>query len=222
MGPPQAADVLRQALYMGADRAILLTDKLFAGSDTLATSYVLSQAVRQLGPVHLVLAGRQAIDGNTAQVGPQVAEKLGMNQLTYVEGIEQLDETKCSVWREIEGGRELVESRLPALLTVTAAANTPRPFSAKRLMRYKHLKAPAEHRHGRPPARRAEHGAPLEQWGADRVGVEPGLCGLAGSPTMVKKIESVVLAGRAFKRIEPTDDGLRGLLEELLADYTFD
>jgi electron transfer flavoprotein beta subunit len=222
MGPPQAADVLRQALYMGADRVLLLTDRLFAGADTLATSAVLSRAVKQLQGVGLILCGRQAIDGNTAQVGPQVAEKLGINQLTYVTRVEQLDKTKCSCWREVEGGRELAESKLPVLLTVTGTANSPRPFSAKRIMRYKNAAAPSELAPGMSPGELSRRGLLLEQWGADAIGIEPGLCGLAGSPTRVKKIESVVLAGRSFKNIQPDDRGIRELLEELIADYTFD
>jgi electron transfer flavoprotein beta subunit len=222
MGPAHAAEVLRESLYMGADRAVLLTDRLFAGSDTLATSFVLSQAIRHLGGADLILCGREAIDGNTAQVGPQVAEKLDMNQITYVDQIEQIDASKCSCWHEVEQGRELVESKLPVLLTVTAAANTPRPFSAKRIMRYKNAKAPAECAAGTDRGALAGRGLLIEEWNAATIGVDAAQCGLAGSPTRVQKIESVVLAGREFKKFEPDDSGIRALLEELIADYTFD
>jgi electron transfer flavoprotein beta subunit len=222
MGPAQAAGVLREALYMGADRAVLLTDRLFAGSDTLATSFVLSQAIRHLGAADLILCGREAIDGNTAQVGPQVADKLDMNQITYVDRIEQIDAAKCSCWHEVEEGRELVESKLPVLLTVTAAANTPRPFSARRIMRFKNAKAPAECAAGTATDELARRGLLLEEWSARTIGIDAAQCGLAGSPTRVQKIESVVLAGKEFKKFEPDDSGIRALLEELIADYTFD
>ena len=222
MGPGHAAEMLRQALYMGADRAILLTDGIFAGSDTLATSLVLSQAIRHFGAVDLILCGREAIDGNTAQVGPQVAEKLDMNQITYVDVIEQIDAMKCSCWHEVEEGRELVESKLPVLLTVTASANTPRPFSAKRIMRFKKAMAPAELAPGAATGELVRRGLLIEQWSANTIGVDAAQCGLAGSPTRVQKIESVVLAGRNFKKITPDDGGIRLLLEELIADYTFD
>ncbi len=222
MGPSHAAEVLREALYMGADRAILLTDRIFAGSDTLATSLVLSQAIRHFGAVDLILCGREAIDGNTAQVGPQVAEKLDMNQITYVDVIEQIDALKCSCWHEVEEGRELVESKLPVLLTVTATANMPRPFSAKRIMRFKNAMAPSELVPGAATDGLARRGLLIEEWSSHTIGVDALQCGLAGSPTRVQKIESVVLAGRNFKKIEPDDDGIRLLLEELIADYTFD
>ena len=213
MGPPQAAEVLRESIYMGADRAILLTDRRFAGSDTLATSRVLSQAIKQLGAFDLILCGREASDGATGQVGPQVAEQLEINQLTYVEAVEQLDTVKCSCWREVETGRELAESKLPVLISVNATANTPRPFSAKRIMRFKNALAPAE---------LAGRGLLIEQWDADRIGIEGSLCGLSGSPTRVGKIDPVALAGSAFKKIEPDDQGIRELFEELIADHTFD
>ena len=222
MGPAHAAEVLREALYMGADRAILLTDRIFAGSDTLATSLVLSQAIRHFGADDLILCGREAIDGNTAQVGPQVAEKLDMNQITYVDMIEQIDALKCSCWHEVEEGRELVESKLPVLLTVMANANMPRPFSAKRIMRFKNAKAPSELAPGAAMEELARCGLLIEEWSARTIGVDAAQCGLAGSPTRVQKIESVVLAGKNFKKIAPDDDGIRQLLEELIADYTFD
>jgi len=222
MGPPQAAEVLRESIYMGADRAILLTDRRFAGSDTLATSRVLSQAIKQLGAFDLILCGREASDGATGQVGPQVAEQLEINQLTYVEAVEQLDTVKCSCWREVETGRELAESKLPVLITVNAAANTPRPFSAKRIMRFKNALAPAELAPGASPKALAGRGLLIEQWDADRIGIDGSLCGLSGSPTRVGKIDPVALAGSAFKKIEPNDQGIRELFEELIADHTFD
>ncbi len=125
MGPPQAVDVLAEALGCGADEGVLLTDQLFAGADTWATSTTLAQAIRVLGGADLVLAGRQAIDGDTAQIGPQVAEALGLTQVTYVQGLE-LNEGKLIVTRLIEGNRERLEVRPPALLSVLARLNQPR------------------------------------------------------------------------------------------------
>lgn len=222
MGPPSAAQVLRDSLFRGADRVFLLTDTRFAAADTLATSYVLSQAVKKIGNYDLVICGRQAIDGNTAQVGPQVAEKLGINQLTYVEQIENIGSGKISTWRDFEEGKELVESKLPVLLTVTNAANMPRPPSVKKIMRYKKAKAEKELPEGCDIEDFKSKGLLIEQWGAESIGIDPAVCGLSGSPTRVKKIENVILKGKEFKKIEPTDEGIKQLLRELIQDYTFD
>lgn len=222
MGPPAAAEILRESLYRGADRAVLLTDRAFAGADTLATSYVLSRAIQTIGDYDIILCGRQAIDGNTAQVGPQVAEKLGINQLTYVERIDRISQSAIAAWREIEQGRELVESGLPVLLTVTATANIPRPPSVKNIMKYKKAKAPGELPDPSLEERLRSRGLLIEQWDAARIGVDPLLCGLAGSPTRVKKIQNVVLQGKGFKQFEPSEAGIQDLLQELIADYAFD
>jgi electron transfer flavoprotein beta subunit len=222
MGPPAAAEILRESLFRGVDRAVLLTDRAFAGADTLATSYALSRAVQTIGGYDIILCGRQAIDGNTAQVGPQVAEKLGINQITYVERIESAGSGAITAWREIEQGRELVKAGLPVLLTVVATANTPRPPSVKNIMKYKKAQAPCELRE---PAREEglrARGLLIEQWDAGRIGADPGLCGLAGSPTRVKKIQNVVLKGKGFKQFEPGEAGIHDLLQELIADYAFD
>jgi electron transfer flavoprotein beta subunit len=149
MGPPAAAQVLREALYRGADEVVLLSDKRFAAADTLATSYALAQAVRCLGEVDLVLCGRQAIDGDTAQVGPQVAEKLGLPQITCVSRIGDVDGPPgasaggITATRSIEGGYETLRAALPALLTVTSEANDPRPPSVKLVLTYKNAAAEA-------------------------------------------------------------------------------
>ncbi len=237
MGPPNAAQLLREALFRGADRAVLLTDRRFAAADTLATSYALACAVRQLGRFDLVVCGRQAIDGDTAQVGPQTAEKLGLPQITYVEEILALGGAAVEALRDIGQGYEVVRSGLPALLTVTGAANTPRPPSAKRIMQFKRASCKSELmgrlRNENPDAspealaEQAEaelqalqaRGLALEEWNADDVGANPEQIGLAGSPTKVKKIESVVLAGGDMERIEPTEEGVRGLVQELVEEH---
>ncbi|MDD4891635.1 MAG: electron transfer flavoprotein subunit beta/FixA family protein [Phycisphaerae bacterium] len=144
MGLPAACEILRASLYRGADRAILITDRRAAGSDTLATSYILNCAVRKLGKVDIVLCGRQAIDGDTAQVGPQTAEKLGMTQASYVEKLLDIKDGTMRVRRNLGHGWEIVEGKLPMLLTITDAANEPRPPAARKLMKHKAAKSPAE------------------------------------------------------------------------------
>jgi electron transfer flavoprotein beta subunit len=241
MGPPAACELLREALYRGADEAILLTDRRFAAADTLATSYALSCAIGKIGPFDLVIAGRQAIDGDTAQVGPQTAEKLGINQVTYVEKVLKLDGRTIELERAIEGGFERVRAPLPLLLTVTGAANEPRPPRAKRLLQYRHYTAAPEiaervrkqiERSGRTPtdAEVAAVAAPLVEaavrekrtlthWDADAVNADAARIGGRGSPTKVKKIESIVLKGRDLAWIEPTEEGLRALVKGLVEEH---
>ena len=237
MGPPAATELLRESLYRGADRAILLTDRRFAAADTLATSYALSCAVRKAGKFDIILCGRQAIDGDTAQVGPQTAEKLGLPQLTYVTEIRRLENGEIEALRDIGGGFELVQCRLPVLMTVTGDANEPRPPSAKRLMQFKRASCPLEltlrlkaenegasdeearERVAEALAELEKRDAVLTEWNADDVEADPGKIGLAGSPTKVKKIESVVLTSQDLVTIEPTEEGVRGLVRELIADH---
>jgi electron transfer flavoprotein beta subunit len=237
MGPPSAAELLRQALYRGADRVILLTDRRFAASDTLATSYALSCAVRKVDRYDLILCGRQAIDGDTAQVGPQTAEKLGLPQVTYVEEIRKLGDGTIEVQRDIGAGYEVIRADLPVLLTVTGSANEPRPSSAKRMMQYKRSSCAAEiasryrreneeadeeaiQRHvGKTVADLEAKQCVLTEWTADDVEADPEKVGLSGSPTKVKKIESIVLAGGESVKIEPTEDGIKKLVHELVEDH---
>ncbi len=234
--------MLRESLYRGADETYLLTDIKFARADTLATSYALSTALQHLGEFDLVFCGLQAIDGDTAQVGPQTAEKLGWPQVTYVAKIDRLEGDEIEVERSIEGGYEKIRSRLPVLLTVTGEANEPRPQSAKRLMQYKRARCPlevrkeAEQRLGVQDDQYAGEGVEeevekltaelrakgllIEQLDADAIGADPQRIGGAGSPTMVKKIESVVLKAGEFKNVSPTDEGIGDLIHELIADHT--
>jgi electron transfer flavoprotein beta subunit len=229
MGPPRASDILRECLFMGADAAYLVSDRKFAGADTLATSYVLSRAVNKLAPYDLVFAGRQAIDGDTAQVGPQTAEKLGLTQVTYAQEIREIESGHVTVRRHIEGGFEVVRARLPALVTVIKDAAEPRPFAAKRLMAYKNARTLVD------LEKMADENSLLyldkltedyrnrnlfiETFSADDLEVEAERCGLKGSPTRVHKIESVVLAGRERENVEPTRDGLAHLVDALYHDH---
>ncbi len=133
MGPPQAKDALVEAYAMGADKAILLSDKAFAGSDTWATAYTLSQAIKETGQFDLIFCGRQAIDGDTAQVGPQVAENLSIPQITYVKGVD-IEDDEIIAKRQLEDGYSVIKTKLPALLTVIDGLNEPRYPSIKRII----------------------------------------------------------------------------------------
>ena len=238
MGPPKAAEVLRDCLYRGADRAILLTDRRAAASDTLATSYILAQAIRTIGRYDFVFCGRQAIDGDTAQVGPQCAEKLGIPQITYLEKLVQLCGRSVQIRRNFGHGWEIVEGRLPMLVTVIGSANEPRPPAVRRVMRLKRARVPAEvsaevkesmpnspeetvaAEAQRRIAALEANGLLLEQWDLDRIGADLNRCGLAGSPTKVFRIQSIVLTKSGYTEIPPTQEGVRQLVHELVIDHT--
>ncbi|MHC4791433.1 MAG: electron transfer flavoprotein subunit beta/FixA family protein [Planctomycetota bacterium] len=237
MGPPSAADVLRDCLYRGADDAVLITDMRCAASDTLATSYILSCAVKKF-EYDLVLCGRQAIDGDTAQVGPQLAEKLGVPQITYVEELIELNDKNITARRNIGNGWQKVKTALPVLLTVTSDANEPRVAAAKKMMKYKNALAPAEVERKvkaeNPEASEADvkelvsrklreleqKGLLIKQWDLDFLGADLNWCGRSGSPTKVHRIQSVVLAAKESKTVEPSDDGISGMIGELIEDKT--
>lgn len=238
MGPPKAGDLLRDCLYRGADRAILITDRRAAASDTLATSYILSQAVKTVGRYDFVFCGRQAIDGDTAQVGPQCAEKLGVTQVTYMDQFLGASDGAVRLRRNVGNGWEIVEAKLPVLITVIDTANTPRPRAARRVMRYKRARVevelPAELKAAMPEAsdealaaevrRRAdalkEAGLLIEQWNLDDIKADLSRCGLAGSPTKVFKIQAIVLTKAGYTEITPSDEGVRQLIHELVVDRT--
>ncbi len=227
MGPPRAADVLREALYRGADRVILVTDRKTAGSDTQATSYVLACAVNKVGDYDLIFCGRQAIDGDTAQVGPQVAEKLGLPQITYAEAIEELRDGHLVVRRALPLGSETVRCTLPCLLTVVASANTPRPPSVRRMMACKLAATPFDYpdllqrwpEFGTEAALDrylAERGLKIEVWSGAEIGVDYERVGLAGSPTQVFKVEFVVLESNDSQEFEASPAGAAALIQELV------
>ena len=225
LGPPSAAETMRECLYRGADRAILVTDRRFAAGDTLATSYALSCIVKQLPAPNLVLCGRQAIDGDTAQTGPQLAEKLGLPQLTYVEEIVELSPDRITVKRTFEGGYEVLCAPLPVLMTVVGTANEPRRPAARKLMKYKKARAPHELQsagQGNLVDQYRERGLLIEQWALEDAGCEERLCGGKGSPTRVKEIDSVKLVSEERERVEPTAEGLGGLVSKLAAEHVFD
>ena len=232
MGPGRAAEVIREAMYRGADGGYLLTDRAFAGADTLATSYALATAIKHICPnVDLIIGGRQAIDGDTAQVGPQVAEKLGLNQITYVEEIESLKTLETlgtlksfiTVKRHIDGGVETVESPLPCVLTVNGSAAPCRPRNVKRVMKYKRCLAPMELAPETtfadlPYAAEYEKKPYLKlgQLSCADVNADLQQCGLAGSPTKVKAVENIVFKAKESKVLTGSDEDVNGLIKELL------
>jgi electron transfer flavoprotein beta subunit len=229
MGPPGASELLRECLYMGADKVYLVSDRKFGGADTLATSYVLSEAIKKIGSYDLILAGRQAIDGDTAQVGPQTAEKLDIPQVTYVEGIQDISKKKVTLHRHIDGGTETVESGMPLLLTVIKDAAEPRPFKAKRVMAYKNAKSLVELEKMSNQnsllymddllEEYTSKGWFIETFTMDELDVDPARVGLHGSPTKVHKVDSVVLAGGGHESIEPTREGMNELVDKLMEDH---
>jgi electron transfer flavoprotein beta subunit len=230
MGPPRAADVLREALYRGADRVILLTDRKTAGSDTLATSYALKCAVERIGDYDLVFCGRQAIDGDTAQVGPQVAEKLGLPQITYAEAIEEMQDGQIVVRRALPLGTETVKCTLPCLLTVVGSANQPRPPSARRMIAYKLAATPLEYGDLLKAWPEFETEEALQQylserhlqiavWSAADIGADEGRVGLSGSPTKVLKVDFVVLESAESKAFAADEVGVAALMQELVHEY---
>lgn len=224
MGPPRATDIIREALYRGADNGVLLTDRAFAGADTLATSYALSMAIRKLGACDLVIGGRQAIDGDTAQVGPQVAEKLGLNQVTYVNAINSCNGKEITVTRHIDGGVEVVKAPLPIMLTVNGDAAPCRPRNAKRVMTYKRATTPIERpKDGNLPYAEEYTKKPyltLTQWSAADVDADLSQCGLAGSPTKVKAVQNIVFKAKESHTLGASDNEINSLIKELLANHT--
>ncbi len=251
MGLPAASEVLRDSLFRGADEAILITDRRCAASDTLATSYILSCAVKKVD-YDIVLCGRQAIDGDTAQVGPQLAEKLGITQITYVEELIELDGKSITAQRNIGNGWQQVKAEMPVLLTVIGAANEPRVAAAKKMMKYKNALTPieverevrsqkAEDRGQRKEVRSqksevseeeirelvekkcsklVEKNLLIKQWDLDFLKADLSWCGQSGSPTKVHRIQSVVLAAKESKEVEPNDKGISDMIHELIEDKT--
>jgi len=225
MGPPRAADIIREGLFRGADGGYLLTDRVFAGADTLATSYALHEAIKKIGDFDLIVSGRQAIDGDTAQVGPQVAEKLKIPQITYAEEIQSVENGKITVKRRLERGIEIVEGALPLLLTVNGSAPACRPRNAKLIQKYKHAKTASE-KLAAPQlleggvAKSPSGDLGVKEWSATDVNADAKQCGLSGSPTKVKKIENVVFQAKESKTLDSSDQQIEELMVELITNHT--
>lgn len=228
MGPGRAAEIIREGLYRGADDGVLLTDRAFAGADTLATSYALAMAIRKIGDFDLIVGGRQAIDGDTAQVGPQVAEKLGLSQITYAEEIAGVTDGRITVRRKIPGGVETVEGPLPIVVTVNGSATACRPRNARLVQKYKHALGAQE------KAERTKGGTPLPyaelyesrpylnlvEWSVADVGGDVAQCGLSGSPTKVKTIENIVFQAKESRSLTDSDADIEALMKELISNHT--
>jgi len=223
MGPVRAAEIIREALYRGADKGILLTDRKFAGSDTLATSYALATAIKRFGNFDIVFAGRQAIDGDTAQVGPQVAEKLNVPQITYAEEILHIDENNIRVKRRLERGVEVVESTFPLVITVHSSAPACRTRHAKKLMKFKHARTSTELQQLAEDYITLQNDRPylqIEEWSVADIAANDELLGLSGSPTKVKKIENVVLQAKETKVLSDNDFDIDALMKDLITNHT--
>lgn len=199
MGPARAAEIIKDALYRGADEGYVISDRRFAGSDTLATSYALSTAVKHLGHVDMVFCGRQAIDGDTAQVGPQIAEKLEMPQITYAEELIAVKDGKITLRRRIDQGAETVESTLPALVTVCGSAPD---------CRFRHAHLLLKHRT-----------TTIAEWTADVIEPDFNRLGLNGSPTKVKKVDNVVLTQKENIQVENTQESIDSLIANLVTNH---
>lgn len=196
MGPPQAEAILREAYAMGVDRAVLLTDRKFGGADTLATSNTIAAALRNI-EADLIIAGRQAIDGDTAQVGPQIAEHLGLPQVSYVKNMQyNKEDNSLTIERAVEDGYYLVNVQLPALITVLSEANQPRYMRVKGIVE--------------------AFDKPVETWNFDSITVDPAVIGLAGSPTKVKKsfTKGAKQAGKVFDDLD-TKAAVNLIIEKL-------
>jgi electron transfer flavoprotein beta subunit len=198
MGPPQAVDSLRESIAMGADEAVLLSDRAFAGADTLATAYTLAEAVRKIGDVSLIICGKQAIDGDTAQVGPEIAENLDWPHVTYVRKVNEIGPEQAVVERMTDDGYERLSLPLPALLTVIKEINEPRLPGIKGQLRAKKTEIPV--------------------WTAATIEADPARIGLTGSPTQVEKIfypqhevNAEMLEGTPGEQVAALVGKLRGL-----------
>ena len=223
MGLPRAAEVIREAMYRGADTGVVLTDRVLGGADTLATSYSLAQAVKKFGNFDIILGGRQAIDGDTAQVGPQIAEKLGLPQVTYAEEILDLKDGFVTVKRRLESGVETVKSPLPCVVTVNGSAADCRPRNAKLIQKYKYAVSPSEKDKLSDDIKAVVEARPylnLQEWSAAYVDADLTQVGLAGSPTKVKAIENVVFTAKENLTLENNDEQIEGLIKELIANHT--
>ena len=223
MGLPRAAEIIRESLYRGADTGIVLTDCALAGADTLATSYAIATAIKHLGKYDIILGGRQAIDGDTAQVGPQVAEKLGLPQVTYAESV-NVEDGKAIVKRRLESGVETVECPLPLVVTVNGSADACRPRNARLIQKYKYAVTPSEKAtlaEDKLKLVEARDFLNLKEWGAAEINADLEQCGLAGSPTKVKNVVNVVFVAKESKVIEGNDEeGLECLIKDLIAEHT--
>ncbi len=223
MGLPRASEVIREAMYRGADGGIVLTDRVLGGADTLATSYSLAQAVKKIGNYDIILGGRQAIDGDTAQVGPQIAEKLGLPQVTYAEEILEINDKYVVVKRRLENGVETVKAPLPCVVTVNGSAAECRPRNAMRIQKYKYAASTSEKANLPEKQQELLDKRPylnINEWSAAFVDADPTQIGMPGSPTKVRAIENVVFTAKESLCLDNDDTQIEDLIKELIANHT--
>jgi len=223
MGPPKAADIMRDSLYRGADEAIMVSDRRFGGSDTLATSYTLAQALKKIADYDIVMGGRQAIDGDTAQVGPQTAEKLGIPQVTYAVKIEDINDNTIVTKRKLDKGIEVVEAPMPLLMTVHGDAPQARMPIAKLVMKYKYARSKSELAKADEMIKQLNKERPylnIKEWNVEDINAEAEKIGLPGSPTKVKSIENVVFTVAESKVLTDSYEDVESVILDLLEHHT--
>ena len=225
MGPKRAADIIREGYYRGADYGVMISDKRFGGADTLATSYTLVKGIEKLAPYDLILGGRQAIDGDTAQVGPQCADKLNIPQVTYVEEIIEIKEDELIARRRLEKGVETVSAPYPCLMTVHGSSPACRSRHAKKVMKYKYARTNTELKSKNTDEllRSLHENRPyltIPEWSVEDIGAEMEKIGLSGSPTKVKSVESIVFTAKETKVLTDADDDIEMMIKELIEQHT--
>lgn len=225
MGPPKAADIIREGYYRGADKGVMISDRRFGGADTLATSYTLVKGIEKLAPYDLILGGRQAIDGDTAQVGPQCAEKLNIPQVTYVEEILELKDTGIIAKRRLEKGTETVSSPYPCLITVHGSSPECRRRQAKKVMKFKYARTKTELSSKSIDElfiklNKEKTYLNIPEWNVEDLNADTTRIGLAGSPTKVKSVNSIVLTANETKHLTDSDSDIEGMINELIIHHT--
>lgn len=222
MGPKRAADLIREGLFRGADKGIMVSDRRFGGADTLATSYTLSMAIKKIGNVDLVLGGVQAIDGDTAQTGPQTAEKIGFPQITYVEELHDIGVKYITVKRRLEKGVEVVKAPLPVLMTVSGTFQDCRPRNAKRVMKFKYSRTLTEMEREEELLQakiQKESHLLIPEWTVEDIAAEAEKIGLPGSPTKVKDVENVILTAKESKILGSSAEDIDIMISELIGSH---
>lgn len=223
MGPPRAADIIREGYYRGVDNGVMISDRRFGGADTLATSYTLVRGIKKLAPYDLVLGGRQAIDGDTAQVGPQCADKLNIPQVTYVEEIIKITDDEIIAKRRLEKGVEVVSSPFPCLMTVHGSSPECRSRKAKRVMQYKYARTKTELRSADELMLSLHEKRPyltIPEWSVEDIEADIAKIGLSGSPTKVKSVENIVLTANEAKILTDSDADIEMMIKELIEHHT--
>lgn len=223
MGPQKAADIIREGYYRGVDYGVMISDRRFGGADTLATSYTLVKGINKLAPYDLILGGRQAIDGDTAQVGPQCADKLNIPQVTYVEEVIEINEHEIIAKRRLERGIEIVSSPFPCLMTVHGSSPACRSRHAKKVMQYKYARTKTELRTADELILSLHENRPyltIPEWSVEDIGAEMEKIGLSGSPTKVKSVESIVFTANEAKILSDSDADIEMMIVELIAHHT--